>query len=224
MGGHTGPPVQNMRKNNRCLNWDYTSPGYYFVTMDVQDKLKLFWDMTGRTYGRTHRSARTKIGLANMIVGVDRCVDLKPNEIGKMIGYWWNEIPNHFDGTELDEYVVMPDHVHGIIKINVDGRTRESVGVGLDQNVGRDACDDGRTHRSARTTCVHALGDIIQWFKTMTTSAYIRGVKNDNWPKFNRRLWQRNYYDQIIRGRDNLERVRKYIRSNPERINLTTGI
>lgn len=172
------------RKSIRLKGWDYSRNGYYFVTVDVQDKLKLFWDMA-------------------KIVGVDRCVDPKLNEIGKMIDYWWNEIPNHFDGVELDEYVVMPDHAHGIVKINDNGRTR-----------GQTPTTAGR-HRSARTTCVHALGDIIQWFKTMTTNVYIRGVKNDNWPKFHRRLWQRNYYERIIRNEIELNRVRDYIRNNP---------
>ncbi len=152
-----------MRRNNRCRNWDYASPGYYFVTIDVQDKL---------------------------------------------IDYWWNEIKNHFNRIELDEYVIMPDHVHGIVKIDNNGQTPTTAG----------------RHRSARTTYIHGLGDIIQWFKTMTASAYIRGVKENNWPKFHRRLWQRNYYDQIIRDGEDLERVRRYILDNPRKINLTVGI
>ena len=59
------------------------------------------------------------------------------------------------------------------------------------------------------------LGRIIQWFKTMTTNAYIRGVENEGWQPFPGRLWQRNYYEQIIRDEDELNRPRQYILDNP---------
>ncbi|MDZ7316107.1 MAG: hypothetical protein ONB24_08295 [candidate division KSB1 bacterium] len=57
----------------------------------------------------------------------------------------------------------------------------------------------------------------MQWFKTMTTNGYIRGVKQFDWPGFNGRLWQRNYYERIIRDDESLWRIRDYIRSNPVR-------
>jgi len=59
------------------------------------------------------------------------------------------------------------------------------------------------------------LGTIIQWFKTMSTNEYIRNVKMNNWPAFNKRLWQRNYYEHIIRDKMDLTRVRAYIKNNP---------
>ncbi|HSE86752.1 MAG TPA: transposase [Candidatus Binatia bacterium] len=61
------------------------------------------------------------------------------------------------------------------------------------------------------------LPTVIQWFKTMTTNEYIRGVKVASWPSFNRRLWQRNYYEHIIRNEDSLNRIRQYIIDNPAR-------
>jgi hypothetical protein len=51
----------------------------------------------------------------------------------------------------------------------------------------------------------------------MTTNAYIRGVKNDGWPPFNKRLWQRNYHDHIIRNDRALDRLRDYVAGNPSR-------
>jgi REP element-mobilizing transposase RayT len=56
---------------------------------------------------------------------------------------------------------------------------------------------------------------MIQWFKTMTTNAYIRGVKQSGWSSFPGRLWQRNFYDHILRDEADLDRVREYIRNNP---------
>lgn len=59
------------------------------------------------------------------------------------------------------------------------------------------------------------LRTVVQWFKTMTTNEYIRGVKNLGWTPFAGKLWQRNYYEHIIRNQDELIRIRQYIRDNP---------
>jgi hypothetical protein len=59
------------------------------------------------------------------------------------------------------------------------------------------------------------VGTTIQWFKTMTTNAYIRGVRDGGWAAFDRRLWQRDYYERIVRGEAALERIRAYIAANP---------
>ncbi len=68
----------------------------------------------------------------------------------------------------------------------------------------------GTTTRVAPT-----LGDIVGAFKSITTHEYIRGVKQSNWPRFNGKLWQRNYYEHIIRSEEDYERIFNYIESNP---------
>ncbi len=59
------------------------------------------------------------------------------------------------------------------------------------------------------------LRKIIQWFKTMTTNEYIRGVKHNILPSFHRKFWQRNYYEHVIRKEDELPKIREYIQNNP---------
>ncbi|PIR99128.1 hypothetical protein COT87_01050, partial [Candidatus Collierbacteria bacterium CG10_big_fil_rev_8_21_14_0_10_44_9] len=59
-------------------------------------------------------------------------------------------------------------------------------------------------------------GTYIQRFKTITTHRYIDGINNFGWKHFNRRLWQRNYFEHIIRDEDDLDRIRYYIKQNPE--------
>ncbi len=59
------------------------------------------------------------------------------------------------------------------------------------------------------------LPKIVQWFKTMTTNEYIRGVKQLGWPRFERKLWQRNYYEHTIFSLRSLQNIRQYIRANP---------
>jgi REP element-mobilizing transposase RayT len=118
------------------------------------------------------------------------------NDAGRMVVKWWRRIPGKFPSIEADEYTVMPDHFHGIA-INVGADTRVCPGP-------------------PRTP----LSRVVQWFKTMTTNAYIKGVKNRRWTPFERKLWQRNYYDRIIRDEEELNLARQYVLDNPAKWTL----
>ncbi len=127
------------------------------------------------------------------------------NEAGRMVEMWWHKLPEKFDDVIVDSHITMPNHFHGIICI-----------TDIDP-VGAPPCGcppltlkPGRPHGAAPT-----LGDVMDWFKTMTTNGYIRGVKDNNWPPFSERLWQRNYYERIIRDEDELAATREYIAYNP---------
>ena len=112
-----------------------------------------------------------------------------------MIQNVWEDLPNHFEHIELDEFIVMPNHFHGIIHIlsrRGESRIRPRPG-----------------------TSPGTLGRIIQAYKSITSCKYIQGVNLNRWPSFERRLWQRNYHDQIIRNKKALKRIRDYIVSNP---------
>jgi REP element-mobilizing transposase RayT len=119
---------------------------------------------------------------------------LNPEPVHQMIQHWWDKLPEKFRNIKTDEFVIMPNHIHGIIFI-----------------VGVDPCvypDKGEHIGSS-------LHRIIQWFKTMTTNNYIQGVKQNGWRPFHGKFWQRNYYEHIIRNEDELNRIREYIRTNP---------
>ena len=62
-----------------------------------------------------------------------------------------------------------------------------------------------------------SLPAVLDWYKTMTTNAYIRGVRNDRWPPFEKRVWQRGYHEHVVRDDDDLNRIRQYIIDNPVR-------
>jgi len=117
------------------------------------------------------------------------------NDVGKMIEKWYFELMNKFPDIQYGEHIVMPNHIHCII-----------------QNVGADLC-----------VCPNKVGehigsplrDVVQWFKTMTTNEYIRHVKQNGWKTFNGKLWQRNYYEHIIRNENDLNQIREYIINNP---------
>lgn len=111
------------------------------------------------------------------------------NSSGDMVAYWWQELSNRYEDIQLDISVVMPNHFHGIVYIN----------------------------RHDTPQIVTSLSDAMQYFKTMTTNAYIRGVKTDNWKRFNRKLWQGRYQDHIIRNDADLNRIQEYVLTNPAR-------
>ena len=118
------------------------------------------------------------------------------NSAGAMIGSWWRKVAAKFPITQIHEYIVMPNHFHGIVNVGAApcGRPGES----------------GQPHGVAPT-----LGNLVNWFKTMTTNQYIHGVRREGWQPFRKKLWQRNYYEHIIRDEDELNHYRRYICDNP---------
>ncbi|MGV8058230.1 MAG: transposase [Smithellaceae bacterium] len=119
-----------------------------------------------------------------------------------MINKWWNELNNKYRNIELYEYITMPNHFHGIIQI-VD--LVKTVVINKTGNIGE--YNSGEHAGSP----LHAM---IQWFKTMTTNEYIRNVKQNGWHPFNKKLWQRNYYEHIIRDEKSYQRIAEYIVNN----------
>ena len=111
------------------------------------------------------------------------------NDAGNMIEKWYLKLEHKFAEIKCHEYIVMPNHFHCLIEIhnNVVG-------------------SDPRVRPS--------LSRIMQWFKTMTTNEYIKGVKNHHWDKFNGKLWERSFIDRILRNNE-IDIKRNYIRNNP---------
>jgi putative transposase len=134
---------------------------------------------------------------------------MKLNAAGRMIHYWWNRLPDKYPNIELDEYIIIPNHLHGIIIVGADPRVcpETELHVRPDNNNGE--------HTGSPLRKPVSLSRMVQWFKTMTTNEYIQNVKQNNWSPFNKRLWQRNYYEHIIHDENELNRIRKYIIENP---------
>ena len=147
------------------------------------------------------------------LFGVIRAGKMLLNDAGRMIEQWWFELNRKFSMVETDEFVIMPNHLHGIVVIT------DTI-VGADLRVGpvSEGAHAGAPLRRAHPAPLGApLPKIIQCFKTMMTNEYIRGVKTASWPSFDQRLWQRNYYEHIIRDDESLNRIRQYILDNPRR-------
>ena len=138
--------------------------------------------------------------------------EMRLNDAGRMIEKWFHKLPEKFDGITLGEYIIMPNHVHCII---------ENIGlVGADPCVcprNKDSNASDIENRDAGEHSGSPLQKIAQWFKAMTTNEYIRNVKRNGWKSFDGKLWQRNYFEHVIRNDDDLQRTREYILGNPTR-------
>ena len=127
------------------------------------------------------------------------------NDAGTMVEKWYNELENKFPDIRCHEMIVMPNHFHCIIQ-NV------GMSVGADQRV----CPNTSISDNIEGEHVGSpLHRVVQWFKTMTTNEYIRGVKTLGWQPFNRKLWQRNYWEHIIRNEQSYQTISQYIINNP---------
>ena len=115
---------------------------------------------------------------------------LELNDAGRMIADTWESNAARFAGMELDQFVVMPNHLHAIVFLGTDSEVMTS-------NV--------------------SLSQIVQSFKSISTVNYVRNVKAGAFPPFDRVLWQRGFHDRIIRNDRELEAARRYIDENPAR-------
>ena len=160
------------RRSVRLPDLDYTEPGAYFVTLCTRDRRCVFGEVT-----------------------VDG-VRLTP--IGEIACDEWRRSADLRAEVQLDTFVVMPNHIHGIVVIR-DGNPRDR----------RSPRAHGRAplHRPGRS-----LGALIAGFKAAATSRINRLSGSPGAP-----VWQRNYYEHIIRNGEELARTREYIAGNPGR-------
>jgi len=112
---------------------------------------------------------------------------LRPTDAGEMISHLWRAMPNRFPGLVLDDFIVMPDHMHAIAVLTDSAETGVS------------------------------LGDVMQQFKSLSSRLDGEGVREGIYAPFERRLWQPRFHDHIIRDGEDLDRHRRYIHENPLR-------
>ncbi len=166
------------RKSNRLQHHDYSQAGYYFVTLCTQNRKELFGAIID----------------SQMIT----------NAAGGMVRKTWNELPIFYHGIQIDQFQVMPNHIHGIIVVVGDGPRA----VPHEPR----PLPDGQPQGVVPTL---SLSNVIHRFKTLTTKLYIQGVHKKGWQPFNAKLWQRSFYDHVIRDEQSLHDVREYIQYNP---------
>ena len=213
-------PNIHHRRSVRLRGYDYASVGWYFVTICKQNHECLF--------GNIENNA--------MVL----------NDAGRMVERWYHETQNKFPDIVCHEMVVMPNHFHciwenvglnGAVGANLCVRPatiNNDVSHPCIRHIANDVptvtgiFGDEGAHAGAPLREVNdsdlienvsgsPLSAVVGWFKTMSTNDYIRGVKQLGWPPFDRKLWQRNYYEHIIRDVQSLSEIAYYINNNPAR-------
>ncbi|GIV71404.1 transposase [Caldilinea sp.] len=172
-------PNRHHRRSIRLKGYDYTQPGAYFITICTHDRAHFF---------------------GAVVNGVMRL-----NDAGCIAAQCWRDIPVHFPHVQLDVFVIMPNHIHGVLWI-----------VANDNNAGTQ--NVGATHASPlppRGPVPQSVGAIIGQFKSAVTKRINELRHTPSAP-----IWQRNYYEHIIRDERALNAIRRYIQENPLRWHL----
>jgi putative transposase len=147
-----------------------------------------------------------------------------------MIEKWYHKLENKYHDIRCHEMVVMPNHFHFIVenvgadlRVCPNNKTGEPNGTIDETKIGETKTIMGEhnpTMGEHNPTMGEHVGSplptVVQWFKTMTTNEYIRGVKTLGWQPFDGKLWQRNYWEHIIRNEQSYQRIANYIIENPK--------
>lgn len=152
---------QYHRRSIRLKEYDYSQEGYYYVTLCTHNRQCIFGEIIEE--------------------------QMQLNHLGQIAQQNWNKIPIYFPHIMLDEFIIMPNHVHGVLHLQKIQKKDSTLTQGISST----------------------LGSVIRGFKSAVTQ----------WARVNtnhEQLWQRNYYEHIIRNENSLFAIREYIAANPK--------
>jgi putative transposase len=179
----TFDPDRHHRRSIRLAGFDYAAGGAYFVTICVRDRQCLFGEVIAD--------------------------GAQLNACGRCIVDAWQGLGARFASVALDEFVVMPNHVHGVIFLD---RSKQEAGAASSAPT-KSIVDPGAANVASKIAAT--LGDVIRAFKSISAIAVNRIRSTNGQP-----LWQRNYFERVIRDADELARIRQYIADNPANWNI----
>lgn len=130
------------------------------------------------------------------------------NCAGKMIKSQWMELSKRFADIQLYQNIIMPNHFHGIVR-------RGEPCVRPNQTIEQRQMGEHKVRPYG--TLDGTIGRMVQAFKSITTNEYISGVKQNGWQRFDKKLWQRSYWEHIIRDENEFNHISQYIIENPIR-------
>ena len=162
------------RQSIRLRNYDYSQAGLYFITMCVHQRLSLFGEVVA----------------GKMIL----------NEAGRVVQDVWHDLPSHYTNVELDSFVVMPNHIHGIVRFN--GIVRAIHESPLQSPL----------QQSPISRRNMGLSKLVGRLK-MVSAKRINQLRNTQGVP----VWQRNYHEHIIRHENAYMKIADYIHTNPLR-------
>jgi putative transposase len=162
------------RRSIRLPGYDYARHGAYFITICAYNRECLFGEITGG--------------------------EMRLNECGMIATACWQDISKHFPSIALDIFIIMPNHVHGIVIIQPEGR-----------DIACYVPTEPRPSRFSRLPA-HSLPSITRAYKSAVTKRINESRGTPGVP-----VWQKGYYEHIVRDEKDLNTIREYIRYNPEK-------
>jgi putative transposase len=163
-------PEKHHRRSIRLKGYDYTQAGMYFVTICIWQRECLLGNVVGTDLPISSNNDNDINQPTPMYTELSR--------YGQVVQYNWNILAKKFSNVQLDEFVIMPNHIHGIIQLKASGEK--------------------------------PLSEIIQSFKTSSARRINQLRDSKGTP-----VWQRDYYEHIIRNEEALQKIRTYILNNP---------
>ena len=187
-------PQKHHRRSIRLKGYDYSQEGAYFITICCHNRQGIFGEIKN---GKMHL-----------------------NKYGKIAETEWRKTAVIRNNVELDEFIIMPNHVHGIIKItDVVGaycNTPQQIRNTTRQIRNTPQQIHNTTQQTGFRSPSQTIGSIIRGFKSTTTKQINQIRHTPGLP-----VWQRNYYEHIIRNKQALHRIRYYIINNPKKLKAT---
>lgn len=175
-------PFKHHRHSIRLQGYDYSQAGAYFATACTKNR--------------------------ECILGMVRNDEVELSALGEIVGCCWENLPRQFPNVRLDAFVVMPNHIHGIILLT------ENVGATLAV-----APDKAGASPAPTGAMRPKLGDVVGTFRSLCVNNWLDYI-NQNHLNAIGKFWQRNYYEHIVRDERDLNRIREYIATNPIRWDL----
>ena len=184
-------PNIHHRHSIRLKDYDYSQAGAYFITICAWQRECLFGEIVD----------------GKMVL----------NDVGQIVKSVWSGLPEHFTKIHLDEYMIMPNHIHGILHINefvgdVEVKQDSSALPAFDLHgiQGKAGGAFALPLHPVRGSISGSVCSIVQNFKSVSTRKINKFRNNPGSP-----VWQRNYYERVIRNEDELSRAREYVVNNP---------
>ena len=176
-------PEPAQRRSIRLRGYDYAQAGAYFITICTHNRTHLFGTIAAGT--------------------------VLTNAAGNAAADCWLQIPVHFPNVELDQWVIMPNHIHGILVITTPIKGEFVAGVHAAANLTSPAKEKPQSpHRPQPSGTAGTIGSIVRGFKIGVTNWHRR-------QSIAAPIWQRNYWEHIVRDESQMQRIQNYIINNP---------
>lgn len=181
-------PKIRHRRSIRLKGYDYSKAGLYFITICIHNRKCLFGEITN-----------DKIIL---------------NEFGDIAFNQWAKLPDRFSNFELDVFQIMPNHMHGIILLDEPvGATLAVAQNGLNEH----GINWAGARRAGASPAPTTVGNMVGAYKSLVSNDCLEQFELKRPNEMMGKLWQRNYYEHIIRDEQSLQRIRDYIINNPSK-------